>query len=343
MKLSPRDAARHFSKPDPKSAATLIYGADAMRVALKRQELVTALVGPTGADEMRFSRITAAELRKDGALLSDAMRAQSFFPGPRAVLLEDAGDGLAKVISAALNDWQAGDAHVIVTAGSLNARSALRKHFEGMRGGFAIALYNDPPSREELEAELARAGLKTVDREAMTDLTTLSRLLDPGDLRQTLEKLSLYKLDDPSPVSPDDVAACAPATTEAVLDDVLDIVAESRTKEIGPIMQKLEGQGVQPVGLVIGATRHFRTLYAAASDPGGVGAGIARARPPVFGPRRTRMQRQAETWGAVRLAGALQMLTDTDLQLRSAGQRAPAMALVERMLIRLSMLGAARR
>ena len=65
---------------------------------------------------------------------------------------------------------------------------------------------------------------------------------------------------------------------------------------------------------------------------------MGRVRPPVFGPRRDRMIRQASTWGAPKLELALTMLTDTDLQLRSAGQHAPAMALVERTLIRLAML-----
>ena len=93
----------------------------------------------------------------------------------------------------------------------------------------------------------------------------------------------------------------------------------------------------------IGSGQGHAIVHAAASDPGGPGAGLARARPPVFGPRRDRMQRQAQGWGAARLAQALEMLTDTDLQLRSAQQRAPAMALVERTLIRLSMLASARR
>ncbi|MBT6343846.1 MAG: DNA polymerase III subunit delta, partial [Tateyamaria sp.] len=35
---------------------------------------------------------------------------------------------------------------------------------------------------------------------------------------------------------------------------------------------------------------------------------------------------------------ALTVLTDTDLQLRSAGQKAPTLALVERAFIRLAML-----
>jgi len=48
--------------------------------------------------------------------------------------------------------------------------------------------------------------------------------------------------------------------------------------------------------------------------------------------------RQAQGWRIQRLEMALGLITDTDLQLRSAGQHAPAMALVERTLIRLAML-----
>ena len=343
MKLSAREAARHFAAPDPASAGTLIYGADAMRVALRRQDLIANIVGPSGEEEMRLERLSAAELRKDPALLSDAIKARGFFPGPRVAFVEDARDGDAKTIASALEDWREGDAHIVVTAGALNARSALRKLFEGHKTAFAIGIYNDPPSRDELESDLHKAGLRAIDPPAMSDLVALSRLLDPGDLRQTIEKLALYKLQDTEPVSSADVEACAPVTTEAALDDVLNIVAEARTAEIGPVMQKLEGQGINPVTLCIGATRHFRTLHAAACDPGGPGAGIARARPPVFGPRRDRMLRQAQGWGRPKLEQALQLLTDADLTLRSAAQRAPQMALVERTLIRLSMLASARR
>ena len=122
------------------------------------------------------------------------------------------------------------------------------------------------------------------------------------------------------------------------MDDVLDIVAEGRGEMIGPVMRKLLAQGVQPVTLCIAAARHFRTLYAAASDPGGPAQGIGKLRPPVFGPRRDKILRQAQGWPVARLEMALGLITDTDLQLRSAGQHAPAMALVERTLIRLSML-----
>ena len=50
MKLSSREAARYFRKPDPDKTGLLIYGADAMRVALKRQEIIAALIGPDGPE-----------------------------------------------------------------------------------------------------------------------------------------------------------------------------------------------------------------------------------------------------------------------------------------------------
>ena len=184
--------------------------------------------------------------------------------------------------------------------------------------------------------------LATIDRAAMTDLLALGRDLDPGDFRQTVEKIALYKWGDPTPLTPVDVLACAPATIEAEVDDVLNIVAEGRAAELGPMMRRLEGQGVNPVTLAISALRHFRALHAAASAPGGPAEGIARMRPPIFGPRRDRMLRQAQAWGMERLEQALSTIVETDLRLRSTS-RAPAMAVMERALIRLAMMNAPRR
>ena len=333
MKLSPRDAAGYFAKPDPKRTGLLIYGGDAMRVALKRQQAILALIGKTGEEEMRLTRIPASDLRSDPAGLIDAMTAQGFFPGPRVAFVEDAADGLTKFIKPALEAWREGDAQIIVTAKQLTARSSLRKLFEGHNNSFAVGIYDDPPSKAEIESDLAKGGLTNIQADAMEALVSLSREIGPGDFRQVIEKISLYKLNDTTPLIPEDITANAPTSTEAALDDVLNIVAEARSGEIGPVMRKLESQGVQPVGLCIGATRHFRTLYAAANNPSGIGG----LRPPVFGARRDRMQRQLQRWSGRKLEIALTMLTDTDLQLRSTS-RAPTMALMERTLVRLAML-----
>ncbi|MFT4959745.1 MAG: DNA polymerase-3 subunit delta [Paracoccaceae bacterium] len=338
MKLSPRDAPGYFAKPNPDSTGLLIYGGDAMRVAIKRQQVLAALLGKTADEEMRLTRMSGADLRKDPAALLDAIKAVGFFPGQRAVFVEETTDAAAPLILPALKEWQAGDAQIIVTAGGLKATSKLRKAFEGHRNAYAVGIYDDPPSRAEIERILTEAGLRNVPADAMSALVDLANEIGPGDFARTVEKISLYKLSDSDALSIDDIDACAPASTEASLDNVLNVVAEARSGEIGPLIRRLQAQGTNAVSLCIGATRHFRTLYTAASDPGGASAGVGRLRPPVFGQRRDRIVRQASAWGPARLETALTVLTDTDLLLRSAGQTAPAMAVMERALIRLAML-----
>lgn len=338
MKLSPRDAPGYFAKPNPDSTGLLIYGGDAMRVAIKRQQVLAALLGDKADEEMRLTRMSGADLRKDPAALLDAIKAVGFFPGPRAVFVEETTDVAAPPILAALGEWQPGDAQIIVTAGSLKATSKLRKAFESNRNTYAVGIYDDPPSRAEIERILADANLRNLPGDAMLALVDLANDIGPGDFARTVEKISLYKLSDTEPLSVDDIVACAPASTEASLDDVLNVVAEARSGEIGPLIRRLQAQGTNAVSLCIGATRHFRTLYTAASDPGGPGAGVGRLRPPVYGQRRDRIVRQASAWGPARLETALTVLTDTDLLLRSASQTAPTMAVMERALIRLAML-----
>jgi len=338
MKLSPRDAASYFRKPDPNAAGLLIYGGDPMRVALKRQAVIKALIGPQGEEEMRLTRMSAADLRKDPALLGDAIKSQGFFPGPRVAFVEDASDTMVKALTPALVDWAQGDAQIIVTAGQLNARSSLRKLFEAHPRAYAIGIYDDPPSRDDIEVALRDAGLKSLNPDAMSLINVFARELSPGDFRQTLEKLGLYKLSDASEVSSDDVIACAPRSNEAGQDDLLNIVADLKANDIGPILSRLYAQGTQPVALCIGAMRYFRQLHTGASDPGGPASGIGRLRPPVFGPRRDQMVRQASAWGRPNLEAALGAITETDLTLRSA-HTAPDRALVERMFIRLAMMG----
>ena len=265
------------------------------------------------------------------------MKAQGFFPGHRVVVVEEATDGLSALFASALEGWRTGDAQIVATAAQLTAKSPLRKVFEGHRAAVAIGLYDDPPGREEIDAMLSDAGLRGAPSDVREALSALAQALAPSDLRQTIEKLGLLVADDPASVSAADVAACAPAQGESDTDDVLEAVAGGQTDRIAAALGELYARGVAPTTLCIGAMRHFRQLHTIASDPGGPGQGIGRLRPPVFGPRRDRLMRQASLWGRPRLEQALVVLVETDLALRSSG-KAPPDAVMERSLIRLAMM-----
>lgn len=336
MKLAPREVAAFLGRPFA-GPGVLIYGADAMRVTLKRQDFLALCLGAEAEAEMRLERLDPGELRRSAAPVTDALKARGFFPGARGVLVEDATDAATDALAAALGAWEAGDALLVVTAGGLAPRSRLRKLFEGHARAVAVPIYDDPPSRAELEAELRRAGVGEIDREAAADLEALAEALAPGDLRQTLEKAALYKHGDPTPLGSEDLAAVAPLTREAAVDSAILAVAEGNDAAVVPLLRRLAAQGTAPVSLVIAATRHFRALHDAATDPKGAAAALSRQRPPVFGPRRRAMIAQADRWSPARLEEALGQIVDTDLTLRSA-QAAPDRALVERLFIRLARM-----
>jgi DNA polymerase-3 subunit delta len=338
MKLAAREAARFLARPDRSVAGVLLYGADPMRVALKRAALVEALIGPQGAAEMRLERVAAADLRREPAALTDALKAIGFFPGPRAVLVDEAGDAAAPAVKAAVEDWRAGDATLIVTAGELKPASALRKLFEAAKSALAIGVYADPPGRAEVEAALAAAGIAAVDRDGFAAVEAVAQALDPGDFAQFVEKLALYRRGEPAPLSAADVEACAPLPAEAELEALVGLAADG---EAGRLAAAVQTSGGSPTALTIAAGRYFRTLHAAACAADGAEAALGRSRPPVFGPRRARMAAQARALGPDRIERGLALIVEAELMLRSS-RPVPGPALAERLLVRLAMLRRAR-
>jgi DNA polymerase-3 subunit delta len=327
MKLAGVEANRFLAKPDAGVAGILIFGADPMRVALKRQEAIAAIIGPQGEAELRLTRLQGADIRKSPAPVVDASREIGFFSGSRVVFVEEATDGVTDSLATVLADWRAGDAQIVVTAGELKGKSALKTLFEKHLRAVCIGLYNNPPTRAEIESELAKAGLTEITPAAMSDLNSLARDLDPGDFRQFLEKIALYKYQDATALTADEVTALAPMTIEAEASDLITAVADRKANLIAPLLRRLEGQGILPVTLCIGALWHFRSLHSAVTQGGG----------KFYGARAEVMQRQAGQWGAARLEDVLRLLIETDLTLRSTS-RAPAMAVMERAFIRISMM-----
>jgi DNA polymerase-3 subunit delta len=128
MKLTGDKANNYFTNPDTNHTAILIYGADNMRVALRRQELLKSLIGDNAEEEMRLTRISGSDLRSDPALLFDGLKASGFFPGPRAVFVEGVTDTNSAVIDAAMQDWQKGDAVLVPNFKSIKYAIKIEKN-----------------------------------------------------------------------------------------------------------------------------------------------------------------------------------------------------------------------
>ena len=338
MKLTNRDVTSFFKSPPKGIAGVLIYGNDLIRVSDKRQQFIKSLLGPNAEEEMRLARISRENLKKAPEQAIDLCKAQGFFPGERALLIEEANETVTDTIITAIDAWQDGDATIVVTAGSLKPSSSLRKFFEQKKNIFSVPIYDNPITKFEVEKIIAESGLQNVTQEILNQLITIASELQPGDFKQSVNKLALYKLNDETPITYRDVINCTPASNEAAIDEVLNVILAGNEFKVSQILGRLRSQGVLPVTLVIAATRHFKTLFSIISNPSGVSVGAAALRPPIYGPRKEMLINQAQKWGQVKIKNAIKILTATDLKLRSADQQAPQMALVERHLIRIAML-----
>ncbi len=198
MKITPRDAETFVKSPAPAVRAVLVYGPDAGLVSERVVALVTAVAGDL-ADPFRVADFSARDLLDDPARLADEAAAQSLTGGRRAVRLRQAGDDLAPLFLEFLAT-ATGDSLIVVEAGDLPARSALRKAFERAKAGAALPCYRD--DARSLGAVI-RETLREFGQEATPDaLAYLSAHLG-GDRqlsRRELEKLALYKGAEPGPI-----------------------------------------------------------------------------------------------------------------------------------------------
>ena len=338
MKLPSRDVVSFFESPPKGITGVLIYGNDPMRVSDKREQFIKSLLGSNSDEEMRLSRISRENLKKEPYQAIDLCKIQSFFPGERALLIEEANETISDIIIKAVEAWKDGDATIVVTASSLKPSSSLRKLFEQKKNTYSVPIYDNPMTKFEVEKIIAKSGLQNVTQESFSQLVEIALELPPGDFKQTVEKLALYKLSDESSVTCQDIIDCAPISNEADIDEVLNVILAGNEFKVSQILGRLSSQGILPVTLIIATTRHFKALFSIISNPGGVNAGATAMRPPIYGPRKEALINQAKKWGPVKIKTAIKILTATDLQLRSSNQRAPQLALIERLFIRIAML-----
>lgn len=327
MKPAAGETARFCRNPDLRLVGVLLHGPDEGLVAIRRRELVDAVLGPD-ADPLRLTRLEASTVRREPAALDAALRARGFFAGRAVVLVEGATDGVARGICLGLDGATPQDGFLIVTAGSLSARSGLRRLFEDARDLASLHVAAEAPTLGEVEARLGELGFQSgLEDDARARLAALAAALDRACFDRLLETVALYSLGAVEPVRADEIALLAPSGVNAELDAFVDAVAGGQPESVGPTLRRVAATGATAVTMLLGLQRHFRQLMMAESGGGR----------PLWGARRDTVSAQLRRWRRDRLEQAARVLYETDARVRSA-ERAPAMALVERCALRVAMM-----
>ena len=319
MKLPAGRVEAFLRRPDPGIRAVLLYGPDAGLVR-ERADALGRTVAPDLHDPFRVADLNGAAIAADPARLYDEAAQISLMGGQRLVRVREIADGQSAVFSRFLAD-PPGDGLVVVEAGDLAARAALRRLFDDAPCGVAIGCY--PDSARDL-AEVIRETLGAhrivASRDALDFLATHlggDRLLT----RAELEKLALYA-GDGGRVELEDAQLSTADSAALSLDDAVLAAAEGDGAALDRALSRVFQEGESPVSVIRATLRHMQRLHAlsartAAGEP--VDSVLRGARPPIFFKQQDSFRRQLARWREPQLRRQLDALADAETQLKTTG------------------------
>ncbi|MBT3767314.1 MAG: DNA polymerase III subunit delta [Rhodospirillaceae bacterium] len=334
VKISGAKVESFINNPDPAIRAVLVYGPD-QGLVHERAILLAKLIVDDLNDPFCSVDISAGDLKNDPARLSDEAAAISFSGGRRVIRIPDGTDGIAKTFEEFLSDPQ-GDAFVVVEAGTLGPRSKLRKTFEASKAGAALACYEDNNRQiTDVIREILSQSQLTATREASAYLEEHLGS-DRMVTRKELEKLALFK-GAPGEVSLEDAMACVGDNGATSLDSVIYAAAGGDLSGLETALARVLNEGLHPVAILRAIGRHLQRLHLAsgAMDKGqSPDQAMKSLRPPIIFKFTNGFRTQLQRWSKYKLAHALELVTEAELECKSTGL--PAEAICGRALLRIA-------
>lgn len=322
MKLPVARIEAFLQRPDPEIRAVLLFGPD-LGLVRERANTLGRSVADDLHDPFRVADLTGATLAADPARLFDEAAQISLMGGRRLVRVRDVGDANGSLFARFLAD-SPGEALVVVEAGDLPARSALRRAFDDSPRAVPIGCYPDTTrDLTEVIGKTLAAHRITASRDATEFLTGHlggDRLLT----RAELEKLTLYA-GDGGRVELDDARLSVSDSAVLSLDDAVLAAAEGDTAGLDRALDRVFQEGESPVAVVRATLRHLQRLHSLAARiaRGEATEGVLRgARPPIFFKQQERFRRQLRRWSEEPLRRELDGLADAEARIKTTGMPA---------------------
>lgn len=336
--LKAHEVARFLTRPDLTEGIFLIYGPDAGLVRESAQRLVRQLCD---GDVESASMVTldGVEIDADPSLLAVEARTMSLFGGKRIVRVRGGGKSLVMPLTALRDD--PGGAAIVVEAGNLPPRDALRALVEAAKQGRALPCY--PDSDETLQALMRETFNQHAIRVDADVIGTLRAILgnDREITRRELEKLCLYAAESKLLTREDVLLLCAD-NGMLVIDAILDATGGGHAEKLELALNRALSSAVDPQRLLAMCAIHFANLRRWRSEVDGGKSPrqvLEGLRPKPHFSRIRVLEQQLRLWSDSALATA----NDRILQTTADSRRRPALAEagLRRALLAICMMAAA--
>ena len=294
--LKAHEITRYLARPDVSEGVFLAYGPDGGLVRETAQSLAKRF-----ADGGEIIVLEGDEVDKDPGKLAVEAKTTSLFGDKRVIRVRNAGKGTTAVLS---EMGEPEGAAIILEAGNLAPRDALRVLVEGAKWGRALPCY--PDSDETLlgviRDSFSKAGIATDPEVAVTLRDILGN--DREITRRELEKLELFAAGTKRLTVEDVMILCADNAMLAI-DEIIDAIGTGHAAEMETALGRALAAAVNPQQILATVTQHFaqlrrwRTEVDAGKTPREI---IDRGR--VHFSRKASMEQQLRLWTDDALAAA---------------------------------------
>lgn len=349
MKLTGARAKRFIEKPADDVIGVLLFGPD--RGLVKARSLaLTQTYMPNADDAFGTTVLTADDLSGDPARLADEMSALSLLGDDRLVRLRLDHERNAAAISKLIKEFDVDpnkvEAKLVIEAGDMTPRSAIRKACEAAAHFVAIGCY--AASTRDL-AEQVKSSLSEKNIAINPDALDMWIPLLEGDhalAAGEIEKMALYKgygSVENAVVSLADIKAIAAGGQSASIDTIVMQMMSGQVDEADSSYRRAMSGKLNPVSVLIGLQRHLLRLIEAAMsmDSGNnIGQAMRSLRPPVFSMQEDLFKRHLSLWSLPMLRRALVQSQKAEREIKTAA--APTEAIMGRLILALSSYAAKR-
>lgn len=294
--LKAHEVARYLARPDISEGVFLAYGPDGGLVRETAQLLAKRFA--EGGDVIVLE---GDEVDKDPGKLAVEAKTTSLFGDKRVIRVRNAGKGTTAVLS---EMGEPAGVALILEAGNLAPRDALRALVEGAKWGRALPCY--PDSDETLlgviRDSFSKAGIAADPEVAVTLRDILGN--DREITRRELEKLELFAAKSKRLTVEDVMILCADNAMLAI-DEIIDAIGTGHAAEMETALGRALAAAVNPQQILATVTQHFaqlrrwRTEVDAGKTPREI---VDRGR--VHFSRKASMERQLRLWTDDALAAA---------------------------------------
>lgn len=349
MKITGARQDRFLSQPPHDLVGALLFGPDRGLVKSRAAALITTLA-PDVDPAFGATVLTADDLVTDPARLMDEMSAMSLLGGTRLVRLrldhERSGAAIAKLLKQIDAEPGRVEAKLVIEAGDLTPRSAIRKAAEAGKHLAALGCY---PLGSRARRDQVQDQLKAIGIGITPDALDLWIPLLEGDhalAAGEVEKMALYKGygQSEATVTAGDVRTLAAGAQGAAIDPIIQDALFGRLDSLDARYRRAVEAKLSPIAIHAALQRHILRLCEASErmDQGDSAVAATRSlRPPIFRMAEDNFVSTLKRWNGRALRSALQQCQTVERQLKSTAS--PAEALTERLLFGLARFAAKRR